>query len=464
MKLFTIYSQRLSQLKDHFLATIQDDYEVIMIPADKHLQQLNDKQQWKYCVGREKLDILNDIVRTHCGETVIFADIDIQFFRPTKADLLQTMRCYDIVFQKEKSSLYEAIGSERSPANLNTGFMCFHCHPIVQELFQQAREWHRRNGQSSQHIINRLLLRGQPAGIRFGLLDARYWTYSQGGLDNLPKHVFLHHANCVIEAEKKWEQMLAVRKAVIENKTIPRKIERLYCFLKKILRQICRSVRNGIKISLWLVLWQFSALKIWRIIKEKPAPLLSMNEMSAIADEIVKQCPCRLLVFGVGWDSMVWMKLNRKGTTLFLENNEEWFDRIRYVNPELNGYLVAYQTKLAEWQKWIANADQLRMVLPPEVVGQQWDIILVDAPLGVEAPDAPGRMQSIYMAAQLIKKGGVVFVHDCDREVERICSDRYLGANHLEFEVFGSALLRKFRCKTSPDFSGNNLLACDGSR
>lgn len=48
-----------------------------------------------------------------------------------------------------------------------------------------------------------------------------------------------------------------------------------------------------------------------------------------------------------------------------------------------------------------------------------WDVIIVDAPCGWH-PDCPGRMQSIATAAHLTIPGRTsVYVHDCQRTVER---------------------------------------------
>jgi hypothetical protein len=78
------------------------------------------------------------------------------------------------------------------------------------------------------------------------------------------------------------------------------------------------------------------------------------------------------------------------------------------------------------------------MRLPSSVRDAPWDVILVDAPPG-GLPSHPGRMQSIYEASRLVSLTGHVFVHDCHREVERVCTDRFLGP--------GMALIRDERLR-----------------
>ncbi|MGI0495779.1 hypothetical protein [Limnospira platensis] len=58
--------------------------------------------------------------------------------------------------------------------------------------------------------------------------------------------------------------------------------------------------------------------------------------------------------------------------------------------------------------------------------------ILVDGPRGNDT-QAPGRMKSIYTAANLAKKHQKthIFVHDCDRDVESIYSGYFISNKYL---------------------------------
>jgi hypothetical protein len=87
----------------------------------------------------------------------------------------------------------------------------------------------------------------------------------------------------------------------------------------------------------------------------------------------------------------------------------------------------------------------LGMALPDGIEKAAWDIILVDGPRG-DGDQFPGRMKSIYLASQLVSKSGSVFVHDCDREVEGVYAQTFLGNENLRAETkdrFGD--LRHYR-------------------
>lgn len=161
---------------------------------------------------------------------------------------------------------------------------------------------------------------------------------------------------------------------------------------------------------------------------------LSRAELRVIVRRLTERGPCRFLVFGLGRDSSFWERLNRGGKTLFIEDNRAWLERITADFPRLEAYLVEYGTRLTEWQELLDHPERLAITFPPAVENAPWDVILVDAPNGW--PDSsPGRMKSISAAARLIGPAGDIFVHDCNRAVERIYCDAFLQAGNLVTEV-----------------------------
>jgi hypothetical protein len=166
------------------------------------------------------------------------------------------------------------------------------------------------------------------------------------------------------------------------------------------------------------------------------------RELAVVAAAI--HAPTSLLVFGVGNDSPLWMELNPGGRTAFLEDDPTWFAQVTAAHPALEGHLVQYGTRRTQWRALLHSPDQLRMALPAPILEHRWDVVLVDGPAG-HRDFTVGRMKSLYMAAQLVKPGGSVFVHDAEREVETAYAQQYLAGFSLVHEVRGRAVLRHYR-------------------
>lgn len=174
----------------------------------------------------------------------------------------------------------------------------------------------------------------------------------------------------------------------------------------------------------WTAPWTLNAMRRLNDIQ------LSRRELESIIGAIKSRGRCRLLVFGLGNDSFFWDCINQGGKTIFLEDNEYWFDKILRQHQNLNAFLVDYNSKRTQWQHFLHSPELLDMELPDDVLKNTWDVILVDAPAGY-ADSSPGRMKSIYLASKLSCDGSDIFVDDCDREIENIYSTHYLNDMNL---------------------------------
>ncbi len=161
---------------------------------------------------------------------------------------------------------------------------------------------------------------------------------------------------------------------------------------------------------------------------------LSTLQIKVICKTIKRKTPCKLLVFGLGNDSSFWTSLNRKGITVFLEDNKEWFQKITEKSKKIKAFLVNYETQRKDWKTMLKNESLLEMTLPDDVEKEAWDVILVDAPAGWNNEN-PGRMKSIFLSSKLIRNSGDIFVHDCDRKVEEIYCDKFLQKGNLKLEI-----------------------------
>ncbi|RRT44868.1 hypothetical protein B296_00052507 [Ensete ventricosum] len=209
-------------------------------------------------------------------------------------------------------------------------------------------------------------------------------------------------------------------------------------------------------------------------------PQQSRDEIRLSFDVLQRRSPCNFLVFGLGRDSQMWAALNPGGTTIFLEEDPQWYAAVKKDSPELRAHHVKYRTKLSEAEKLLRgyrkNAEcrpgrvdgveglqhngrcPLALVgLPGEVYDREWDVLMIDAPKGY-FPEAPGRMAAIYSAAVMARgrrgEGETdVFLHDVDRRVEKSYAMEFLCE---KYRVGGTGRLWHFKIPPVNDTSAMN--------
>ena len=132
----------------------------------------------------------------------------------------------------------------------------------------------------------------------------------------------------------------------------------------------------------------------------------------------------KVLVWGTGYDSRMWCLANPAGATVFLEDVPKWVQETRKTAP-CRIELISYRTSLRQAYSLLGQDDALRIDLPADIVETDWDVIIVDGPMGWQ-PQHPGRMQSIFMSSRLAYDRSHVFVDDYCRPVEYWYSKAYL--------------------------------------
>lgn len=151
---------------------------------------------------------------------------------------------------------------------------------------------------------------------------------------------------------------------------------------------------------------------------------MTVSEYVQVYREIIDVRPARIVIFGAGRDTSLWARANSGGETVVVEDDPRW---LRLAQEEtsmpITPYLVAYRTDVGDWRTYDDQQLELASLAP---LRRSAALVLVDAPLG-DRPGHPGRMQSVFMAASIVRRGGTVLVHDMHREVEQVSAERYLG-------------------------------------
>ncbi|KAK4375299.1 hypothetical protein RND71_005976 [Anisodus tanguticus] len=200
-------------------------------------------------------------------------------------------------------------------------------------------------------------------------------------------------------------------------------------------------------------------------------PQQKIDEISITFRVLEKKSPCNFLVFGLGFDSLMWSALNHNGRTVFIEENQHWIDKITKEVPSLEAYHHNYDTRLDQAPQLLSigrREDSCKIVgdprnskcplaltnFPKVVYEIEWDLIMIDAPTGAYY-NLPGRMKVIYTAGLLARnrENGEtdVFVHDCKRYVEDKFSRNFLCEGYIREQV------RHLRHFTIPSYKSGSI-------
>ena len=237
MKLFSIYTDQTTVLKNEwFLKTLKDDWELNILYLEDAPKGSGDylSEEWFYCI-KIKIEILIDAIKNNFNDIIIWADIDIQFFRECTDIVEQNIQGKDIVFQ-----LWD-----KKKEEINSGFMAIRCNEKTLALFETVLKTpFSGRAFADQDVINDIL-KQDLIPLQWGFFPRDIYHVMLG---IAPVNIALHHACATPEPfilngrkvssiDLKIEQLTAIRRFTASSLW-----GRIFIMLGKLLRRIIKLI------------------------------------------------------------------------------------------------------------------------------------------------------------------------------------------------------------------------------
>ncbi|KAJ3387864.1 hypothetical protein HDU92_001752 [Lobulomyces angularis] len=208
-------------------------------------------------------------------------------------------------------------------------------------------------------------------------------------------------------------------------------------------------------------------------LKKRNKPSLSDTQLLAIYSTITAfdyaklDSGPKLLVFGIGHDTLFWCKANKNGKTFFFESDEHIIEKYskdifeelpnQYTDVNVVGVNYAAQIRYrTEYfiEPWLID-------VPAPIEEECYDVILIDGPYGQRNSD-PGKMEAAYFSVETAKKcilskkvnSVFIFVHNAQRVTEKYIIHEYLWEGDVIIRIksdHGDLIGWKFTMETIND-------------
>ena len=216
MKLYSIYTEETNDLKDIFMNSIQDDWEINLVFWGKTGEDGNWGTESFGKLMRKKIQFIIDTVEKNQGDIIIFSDIDIQFFGKCTKLIETAIENNDILFQ-----------SENWPEKrINAGFIVTRCNDRTLSFFKSVSNIKLESLKFFEQSAMSKILKDGIVDLKWDILPSQFWAMSHQ--KNPPLDIVLHHANCTAPTvrdgkpigsmELKIEQYETVRKYILSNR------------------------------------------------------------------------------------------------------------------------------------------------------------------------------------------------------------------------------------------------------
>lgn len=106
------------------------------------------------------------------------------------------------------------------------------------------------------------------------------------------------------------------------------------------LNELKRTVKSILSAPAFVAYRLCPCLPLLHLFRKVNNIQLTASEMAAVLAALKSRPAPRLLIFGLGQDSWFWHTMNSRGSTAFLEDQDDWFINILRRYPTLKAYQV----------------------------------------------------------------------------------------------------------------------------
>ncbi len=216
VKIFSIYTEEAKELRDIFLQSFQDNWDVNLLFWGKGGENGNWGTISFGKLMRKKIEFILKTIKANWYDVIVIADIDIQFFGKCHKIIDQLLECNDILFQSEN-------WPERK---INAGFIVIKCNNNTFRFFENVYSQDIEHLQFFEQSAMNHILEDESIELKWDVLPSQFWAMSHQSTP--PLDLVLHHANCtapiirdgktINSIDLKMEQYRNVREFVLTNR------------------------------------------------------------------------------------------------------------------------------------------------------------------------------------------------------------------------------------------------------
>ena len=185
VKLCAVYTEDIEELKNMFVDSIKDDWELNI----KKLESIGDNtfNSYQFVMSvTEKLNFFLKNIEDNIGNIIICSDVDIIFYRKCNDVLLDLMKDKDILFQADH--LYDD--------HMNSGFVVIRCNEKTKKLYEDAIKLDLSKLEYHDQSALQIGIDTNTYDLNWGLLPYYFCADTHYAIiDLIPNDIMLHHAN-----------------------------------------------------------------------------------------------------------------------------------------------------------------------------------------------------------------------------------------------------------------------------